>query len=393
MFITNTMFKKMKLKTLFILFLITALTASCIKEEGLDREADIVSISLDDKNFLTAIINEQTKEISLVMEGDISKYNSGTIAPQIEVSPNATVSPASLEPARLDGYKCLYTVKSQDGNQKIYVVSITSYTPLVQSFEDWNIINPESSKPYEIPGDPMWTNANQGVNMLYKGTVFPTRSINEWRPGSTGRKSVMLETIQGNRNNTVGVMDIPVYAGNMFRGEFAIGEALKNPLLTTKFGQPHPEHLGKPLYLVAYYKYKSGTPYLSYEGGVKDVKDVKEYPDRKDQLDIYAILFKVPKGEEGRNIFLTADDIKTSDRIVATAFLEDRSEKADWEYLKLAFAYKEAIDFEKNDYKLTVVMTSSTDGAMYQGAIGSQLVVDDLRVVCDSDDDKDEFRD
>ena len=384
----------MNFKTLLATCLVALCVTSCIKEEALNREADILSVTIEDDGFLVDLPNAHTNEISLVVDVDKAefkaRYQSGKIIPTIEVSPKATISPTSGETVELSDYKYIYTVTSEEGRTKDYVVEVIPYNPLIQGFEDWLIVNPNSKRPYEIPKDPMWVNANQGVNILYKGDFFPTRSIDQWRPGSGGRKSVLLETVRGNRNSEVGVMDIPVYAGSMYRGKFAIKDALKDPLSTTLFGQPHPKDLGKPLVLVAYYKYKSGSPYLSYEGGVKDIKDVKEDSKRKDEPDIYAILYKVPKNA-GKNVYLTANDIKTSDKIVATAILEDTSEKENWEYLTLKFDYKEEVNFDLHDYKLAVVLSSSTDGAMYQGAVGSQLIVDDLRIVCEEDEDKDDF--
>lgn len=386
----------MKFRTLLTTCLVgSVLATSCIKEEGLDREADIVSISIEDKGFLTSIINEKTQEISLVMEGDISNYEYGIIVPKIEVSPSAIVNPKSYEPTPLNNYKHIYTVTAEDRSQKNYMVSVVPYIPLKQDFESWNIIDSNPKKIYEQPADPMWVNANEGVLMLYRDNEpFPTRSSDEIRPDSEGRKSVLLETVLGNESKSLGLMDIPVYAGNMYRGAFDPSIAMSDPLSTTKFGQPHPAYLGKALALVAYYKYTSGSPYITYNEGLTDVKTRIFNETRKDKPDVYAVLYKVPRGDKGRDVYLTANDIKTSEMIVATAFMTeaDKEEKAEWTKLETKFTYREELDFDNYDYKLTVVLSSSEEGGRYMGAPGSRLYVDDLRVVCEVDEDADEYR-
>lgn len=382
----------MKLKTLLTTCIAMMLATSCIKEEGPDREADILEISIDDPRYLRTIISEQTNEISFTMAGDISDLENGFIAPKIEVSPNATVEPASLEAAQLTNYKRFYTVTAEDGAQKVYLLSVDHYKPLLQDFEEWDEVTTGNHK-YEIPKDRMWTNANEGVDILYRpNTPFPTRYTTEdIYPESEGSKALVLETVKGNESS-YDIMNIPVYAGNMFRGVFDVTDALSDPLSTTLFGQPHPEFLGKALALVAYYKYRSGDTYMTYEkvNGKKIIEKI-ENRQRLDKPDIYAVLFKVEKGSDEKG-FLTAHDIKTSDKIVATAFMADRGEKEEWEKLVTKFTYKEELDFDKYDYKLTVVLTSSEDGGLYQGAIGSKLIVDDLRVVCSVDEDADLYK-
>jgi hypothetical protein len=39
------------------------------------------------------------------------------------------------------------------------------------------------------------------------------------------------------------------------------------------------------------------------------------------------------------------------------------------------------VDFEKNNYKLMVVFSSSFYGDRYEGAIGSRLIVDEVEII------------
>lgn len=379
---------KLKSQIIVCFGLLMFLVSSCIKQESLDQEANITLFTIEDEGYLNTLFNEQTNQIYLNIEGDISKYKNGIITPKIEVSSNATVSPHSGEPIELKDYMATYTVTAENGGQKTYTISVIQDVPVYQDFERWT---QETSNrlTYEVLLDETWKNANEGVSMLYyPDRPFPTRSTKEdVRPGSSGSTSLLLETVEGKRSKFLGLMDIPVYAGNMFRGVFSVVNALSDPLGTARFGQPHPVNLGKPVALVAYYKYTSGTPFLSYEGDVKDIKTVVEDYTRKDRPDVYAVLYKSIKTSDNPDGRLTARNIKTSDQIVATAFMEDKTEKTEWTLLETKFTYYEEIDFDKYDYGLAVCLSSSENGATYQGAIGSKLLIDEVRIVYETDDD------
>lgn len=389
-----------------LLFCLTYFT-SCIKEEAEDKEADIISFTIDNKEFLTSIINERTRKITLVLN-DTTTFEKGIITPHIETSRNAIVLPASGESISLDNYKALYQVFSQDGNQKNYMVSVAPYIPLTHYFDEFITINQNSTKPYQIPADPMWSNANEGVNMLYKPehlpfpTSYSTSSEDIYPNAGHNQGVVILKTKMGSRNDLnkpmiLDLMDIPVYAGNMFRGEFDFSQAMKDPLKTMKFGQPFPTYSGKPISMNVRYKYKSGDTYVTYEysttGRRQKVVEIIENRQRLDTPDMYAVLFKVTKGESGRKEFLDGHNINNfldNDLIVAYASLVDplspqKDYETDWTEVNLPFKYKEEVDFDINDYKLAVVLSSSAEGALYKGALDSELVVDYLQVVCESD--------
>lgn len=357
----------MRFKALFISFLsILMLASSCIKKEGLDKEADILSMTIEDKGFITSIVNEMTREVTIIMSGNIEKYKNGVIVPEIKTSPRSTVSPASFEPVTLTNYKHTYTVKAEDGGQKSYNLTISTYKPLIQDFEHWNLIYPGSGKEFLTPADPLWDCGNSGIRILYsENTPFPTRNIKEARPGSEGEYSVLLETSRGKRNNDLDIMDIPVFSGSMFRGIFQTN--MGDPLLSTKFGQPHPSYLGKPIALTAWYKYKAGSPYVSwvYDGNKKQVKE----DNTLDTFDLYAVLFRVTKDSKGDNTFLSGKNINKFDNedIVAYTPLENPGEKSEWFEYTAKFTHKEELNHELYNYKLAVVLASSSQGANYMG--------------------------
>lgn len=383
----------MRFKVLFISFLsMLTLATSCIKEEGLDKEADILSMTIEDDGFITSIVNEMTREVTIIMGGNIEKYKNGVIVPEIKTSPRSTVSPASFEPVTLNNYRHPYTVRAEDGGLKSYNLILSTYKPLIQDFEHWNLIYPGTGKEFWAPADPLWDCGNSGIRILYsENTPFPTRWINDGRPGSEGERSLFLETKYGKRNNELDIMDIPIFSGSMFRGLFETN--MGDPLLSTKFGQPHPSYLGKPIALTAWYKYKAGSPYVSWEYNGKK-KQVTEDSNKKDTFDLYAVLFKVSKNKEGANFYLSGKNINKFeiDEIVAYTPLENPGEKSEWFEYTAKFTHKEELNYELYNYKLAVVLASSSQGANYMGAVGSTLIVDDLRVVFENDSDAHLFK-
>lgn len=382
---------RMKLRTLILIACgsLSMMLTSCLKSEGADREADILEFTIEnDPNLLTTIIPNDKKEISLIMS-TVEGYREATIVPNIVVSKGATVEPASGTPVKLNNYQHYFTVTAQDGGQNTYLVRVEPLDQLNQDFEQWDSADWGDRGSYFIPSNPMWVNANEGVKMVWKKErgEYPTSRSEDVREGAEGKYSAKLSTLKGSENSLNDLMDLPVLSGNMYRGTFNALLALNDPLKTTKFGQPYPEFLGNPLRLKAWYKYTRGTDGFTTWKYVNGKKKVEVVQDIDDMPDIYAVLYKVPKGNEGINTFLTALDVKTSDKIVAMAQLDDvvskevlDSQMGEWNLLEMPFKYRETIDHSKYNYKLAIVLASSRDGANYKGAIGSVLLVDDIEV-------------
>ena len=128
-----------------------------------------------------------------------------------------------------------------------------------------------------------------------------------------------------------------------------------------------------PKELIGYYKYKAGEKFQD--------KDKKEIKGRKDSLAIYAVLFETGDGVE----FLDGTNSLTSDRIVLLAQLKDAKETNDWTRFSISFepVAGRTIDSEKlknGKYSLAIIMSSSKDGAFFNGAVGSTLYVDELKL-------------
>ena len=79
---------------------------------------------------------------------------------------------------------------------------------------------------------------------------------------------------------------------------------------------------------------------------------------------------------DGSNI--DSDD----ERIVARARLEDGTAKSDWTEFDLSFVWKEGATYDAGiTYKLAIICSSSKDGANFNGAANSTLIVDNLEVI------------
>ena len=91
--------------------------------------------------------------------------------------------------------------------------------------------------------------------------------------------------------------------------------------------------------------------------------------------------------KDGNNIVLTGDYkdkeayIGTSSRVVMRAALENGGEVKDWTEFTASFnLLKDKTYDPSKKYYLAVVCASSAEGDYYQGAPGSTLIVDNLKV-------------
>ncbi|GAB6009091.1 PCMD domain-containing protein [Dysgonomonas reticulitermitis] len=369
----------MRLILIAITFFVFSLS-SCIKDEGVYREADIESFTISSDIMLTStIVNQKDNNRVIITVDDTTGMKNAKITPDIKLSPGAKIEPASGVEVQLQNYQTSYIVTAGDGNKKSYTIILEKDRPLKYNFENWyQVSNTTGTRIYDMLSDELWCNANKGVAMIYRdNTPFPTRRTTDSHNGEYG---ILLETVFGNRNTILHMLDIPLYAGSAFRGVFETN--MSNPVTSVKFGQIHSKSAGKPIRFTGWYKYKPGEYYQTCT-----VNDTPKYnivdtiPGKKDELDIYAVMFKVPQGNEGKNVYLTANDVLSSNRLVATAIISDKTEKNDWTRFDIPFIYTEEIDYSRFDYKLAIVLSSSKRGAFYEGAIGSLLVVDEIEIV------------
>ena len=140
----------------------------------------------------------------------------------------------------------------------------------------------------------------------------------------------------------------------------------------------------KPLKFSGYYQYTPGAKVTNRQ------KEVIE--GLVDKGDIYAVLFRnTIKNENGNDqvFYLDGTNVKTSKQIVAIAEAgEINKTEGGWHKFEVVFNYLAEIDpvvLANRGYSLAVVCTSSIEGANFQGAVGSKLLVDELHVLVDEE--------
>lgn len=339
------------------------------------READIVDMKVDGEYFITRAISDYSVQLIVSDKADYTK-----LVPIIEVSPGATIEPASgISQNFADGRKVTYTVKSENGEySKTYSVTATSKISLEHSFEDWTT-GGTGKATYPVLEDLLWSNANSGIAILVateaiKIDNYPTDKTSDC---IGGKWAVAMETLKGAK---VINKNYPIFAGNLFRGGFAAD--MDYPVKSLRLGQSHTKESGKPIYFNGYYKYQPGKDFTNRDGNI--------VPNRTDSMSLYAAIFKVTKGAKPSEEYLDGETIMNSSRVVGRATWSHTSKDVmetpavnGFTRFVIPFKYTEELDFKENDYRLTIVCSSSKDGNLYEGAIGSKLIIDEFEIICD----------
>lgn len=350
-----------------LLLSISLLTSSCIKDEELDTNADILEAYIPSEYLKTdPIITNTSVEFRVKANIDLEKQT-----PFFIISSNATMDPPNGTTRNFTNNQEV-TITAQDKRwKKTYTVSFTSdELSTLYTFNNAELIDKNRYyKFFEIGsnGDKIydWDSGNQGYATV-AGSTPPEGYPTTIAPGRRGGLAVKMQTVFTSKlgANTGN----PIAAGNMFLGTFKLNYL--NTLKSTKFGLPYTGEL--PTSLRGSFKYTAG----------KTVTDdnFNEIPGAKDTFDIYAILFETRKKDN----FQYGDHAFKDPRNIAIARIEehDRVETNLWTEFNVPFKLLPGKTYDsQKDYVLAIVMTSSIDGADFKGAIGSTLLVDEIELV------------
>lgn len=364
---------------------------SCIRKEAANTEADIETCVIlneqgePDPNIKGNVIISNTRVIAQATPIiDLTKLALG-----VTLTEGATITP---DPKEVKDYSLpqSFVVTSEDGEwQKTYQVSVDTFDlPVKYTFElaELNKDNKYNVFYETIDGQganfrqDIWASGNGGyaiTGVAKQPEEFPTISVLEGKKG----KGVCLET-----KSTGGfgeMVKMPIAAGNLFIGDFQVANATSKPLEATRFGMPFGK---KPIRLTGWYKAKRGEQLTSVGS------DGKAVPvEGKDACDIYAVLYE---SEGLKQNTLDGGNVLNSPNIVALARLTNPKmhesgtdmSMVEYEPFDVEFEFKKPFDAEKSKYykyNLTVVFTSSIQGAYFIGAVGSVLYVDEVQVVCE----------
>lgn len=370
--------------------------SSCFKEEPLNAECDIEQayIHVDNKILLNLLFtnpsdtlvnvqSDQTKiEFTMRPFAALTKQ-----APIFRLTPGATISPESGSLQDFSKGPVTYVVTSENKQwSRTYQVSIKKgQTTILKEFEfeDAYLSNGYYNWQENWNGDILgiWATGNSGFNISNpsaKPEEYPTVMIKDGYEG----KGVKLTTKRTSK--LADIVHKPIAAGNLFIGQFDATDALNDAMKATKFGRPF-SFSAKPVKLEGWYKYQAGEKFTD--------KNMQEL-DRHDYGTIYAVLYE-NIDEKGNAVLLYGDNVQTSKQIVALALVgephDDNGKVAigntkEWHHFSVDFKYKKAIDpikLKNGGYSLTIVSSSSSDGANFLGAVGSTLWIDSFKLICE----------
>ena len=375
----------------------STLLSSCFKDEPLNAECDIeqawIHASLDenqsDSRFVS--INDTMAQVNDAARIVTFKVRKGTdltnLTPFFNLTPGATISPENGSAHDFSTGGVNYTVTSEDHAwSKTYLVRFSDggFFPTNLDFEKPYLITTGSvvKKHYYAwtdvadNGQDMlnWTSGNGGFGVVAGDAAPEDYPTIPYDNGYDGKAVKLVTRATGEPGER---FRMPIAAGNLFTGTFKVNTATTKPLASTHFGEgPFCVVDKKPVKFTGYYQYAPGAEITDRD---------KHHVDGVDQGDIYAVLFK-NKTPDGKTFYLDGTNVKTSPQIVALALAGpvDKTPDGEWKEFSVGFDY--IADFDEQTlksygYSLAVVFTSSKGGADFVGAIGSQMLIDKVRVV------------
>ena len=361
--------------------------SSCIQDEPLNAECDIIGVdSVWMKNNKAILIGNP------VLTNTSVSFTIKRNSDRTQLNPSFELTPGCLLTMKQNGGRVeangairdfttpqIYTTHSEDGNwTKDYIVSFDYTRPAqTSSFEHYEL---DASGRYHVwyeineedPTNPrrnIWCSGNAGfafTGMGKKPEEFPTAVDPEGYEGC----GVTLTTCS--TGSFGALLKMPIAAGNLFIGEFKAQKATTDPLAATLLGKQGILG-GKPVAFTGYYQY---TPGKTMTG-----KDGQPITYRTDIFDIYAVLYEV---DPDHFVPLDGSNSLTSERIVSIARIQDPEVTSQWKKFEIPFVEFKHFDFERlknNGYAITAVLTSSRDGAIFEGAVGSRLRVDEVKII------------
>ena len=393
---------KVKVLSQFIIASLTAASTlsltSCFKDEPLNAECDIEQayihpgplLKLWFANAADTLVNVQSDQdkIEFTMRPfAILKKQ----APEFRLTPGATIQPESGSVHDFSKGPVTYVVTSEDKQwTRTYQVSIKKGQTAMSNEFEFDFENAYLNKGYynwkeNWNGEELdiWATGNPGFkisNSSAKPEEYPTVMTENGYQG----KGVKLTTQRTSK--LADMVKKPIAAGNLFIGQFDATDALRDAMKATKFGRPF-SFSSKPLKLEGWYKYQAGEKFTD--------KEMKEL-DRKDYGTIYAVLYE-NIDEKGNQVVLYGDNVQSSKQIVALALVgethDDNGKVAigntpEWHHFSVDFDYQsygktiDPVKLKNGGYSLTIVCSSSSDGANFLGAVGSTLWVDSFKLIC-----------
>ncbi len=378
----------MKLYQNLLLIALSSVFTSCFKDEPLNAECDILEASVsvikpEDMFYHPSDSKLQVPYTDSTIIFNVRRHAElNAIAPHFTLTDGATIVPENGSLQDFSKGPVTYTVTSEDKQwNRRYAVS---FLPVVQTvsdtirfdFEHYELEQKELKYYtwYYIGEDGQrhdyWTTGNQGLIMI-KGSAppedYPSVPAKDGHSGSYAKLTTQSTGWLG------AFAHKPLAAGNLYLGSFDFRMAMHDAMKATKFGIPFDK---KPIKLTGWYRYKPGKKYQDKAG--------KTVPNRTDSASIYAVFYR-NADEQDNPVTLYGDDVLTNKHILAIAKVAEVKTTDQWTPFEVVFDYTQQPDeriLANRGYNLTVVFSSSERGAQFEGAIGSELSIDEVRIIC-----------
>ena len=371
---------------------------SCIKEEPLNTECDILSAWVEGDQYKTCFYQPETdmridnvlystNQITFTIKSMLSLPK---IPLRFTITPGATIEPANGSEQDFSNGPVTYTVTSEDGawKRQYQVIFREAELPkLVFNFENYEIINADflffqykyySWYEFDKNGNKVniWATGNQGFGMGNSNLApeeYPTVPVDNGYDG----KCVKMKTLSA--GPMAAAVKKYIAAGNLFIGAFDINKALTNSLESTLMGKDH-AFTEEPVKVTGFYKYQPGPEYIDANNNI--------LPNITDEADAYAVLYR-NKDENGNPVVLDGGNVLNSKYIVSKARVASLPPTNEWKPFEMFFEDIAPVDKEILDnrgYNLALVFSSSKEGANFCGAIGSTLYIDKVVISLEKDD-------
>lgn len=375
---------------MLIALMMCLMIVSCIKEEAMNSECDIMSAWVEGDEYVSLFYHQNQMRVDNLPSNSNeivftvrSTASLPLIAVHFEITPGATISPESGSLQDFSNGPVTYTVTSQDGEWTRTYSVVFQEADLSSdkfSFEHVDTVRNESNGCvydifYEIDSEGnrrnIWSSGNAGLAIVQSNWTpmqFPTHSVDDGYRG----KGVCLNTQDA--GSLAQWMGKPIAAGSLFLGEFDLASVLTNPLQATRFGVPVDK---QPMRVSGYYKYCPGETFTD--------ASMSPVPGRVDVADIYAVFYR-NQDANGNNVVLDGTNILTSEYIVSKARVDALPPTDTWTRFEMTFVGDTADPdiLAARGYSYTIVFTSSKNGDVFEGAIGSTLYIDEVEVKFDS---------
>lgn len=356
----------MKISILNILIIASLIISSCVSDDyfGLSSSGNIKTIEIANQAS-TAIIDNTTQTITIELPPGIN--SSALLIKSLTLSSFASSDKNVGDVVNLNDNDSII-VLAEDGSTHTWIImpQVSSLTPKLINgdFTDWY----QTSSGYYEPGldaaTTIWGTGNPGTQILGLLATTPLEV--------DGDLAVKMETLYN--GSLSAALGMPISAGSVFVGKFD-SEKIDptNPQAAIDFGTPF---IGRPERMSFDYAYSPGDENKDKNGNLLAYSD---------HCDIYAYL-----------------EIRYSNETLrlATAWFRDDQEVNHMTNITMEFSYG-ALDDSFPDYMkpenglyvsndsiafvlpthLTVVASSSYDGANFAGAVGSELLLDNVTLI------------